>query len=377
MTRERVAHFLASIKEPKLHISVKNAINYRRNKKWSEEAIYSFLSETFTQGPQLSQWTDEGSAALNLEPLNSDLDLDADEEVLEESLAEGPPSASFETWHAPEPSRSQIDAEIQRMSRLQVSELSHFAEGVLLEMPQSKEQPPKPKATEPEPPAVAAETRPDRPDEQKEKTAQEKPKTEAPEPSLTGTIFSTLALVGLISCISYYLTTATSALYGLPIATLLVLVPLAFIFFVPQVGAKYPAVALFLVVDFFSVKTLHQKEVAQVSTSALSANPSYQRLKKEHDTLQSERNALNEVTRSSARTQKATDMKALSDKMSTIESAAVSDKIAESSESAADVTFGVRLILLAANALLAHALLIYTKRIDFDRAMRGAFGEKK
>ncbi len=378
MSRERVAQFLGAIKEPKLHVSVKNAINYRRNKQWSEEAIYAFLLETYTQGPQKIGLTEDGSAALNLQPLNSDFEVDAEEEIAIEPAGEpeSEPSPALEVWAAPEPTRQQIDAEIQRMSRLQVSELMHFAEGVILEMPPPKERVSK---AGPALPAESAESKPlngSAPVDPNEKTAQENPNPEAPRPSLTSTIFSAAALLGLISFISYYLTSATSALYGVPIATLLVLVPLAFIFFVPQPGAKYSAIALFLLVDFFSVKTLHQKELAHVAVSALSSNPEYQRLTLEHGTLKSERDALNPVSRAGARGKKSEAMKTLSDKMSAIESAAVSDKIAESNESAADVTFGVRLILLAANALLAHALLIYARRLDFDKAMTAAFGKK-
>jgi hypothetical protein len=173
---------------------------------------------------------------------------------------------------------------------------------------------------------------------------------------------------------SYYLIAATETLYGRGIATLLVLIPLAFVFFVKIPVVRYLALALFLGVDLLSVGALHKIETAGISVSTLDGNAEYQRLKIQYAKGELERDGINVRTHPSLRDQKAEELKKISDRMTAIEGASRQNVEATAEKSRADVTLGVRALLLIAAAVFAHALLHYSAAVDFDGFMRKAFG---
>lgn len=282
-----------------------------------------------------------------------------------------------------EPTAAEVAAVIASMQNLQRTQLNHLGEGVVIEMPYMKERAGTPEEApadlshfENRPLEAKTDTPPkEAPAVEQGKTAQKDPMRLASGPSLTSAVFASLALTALIGSVSYYLILATKALYGTPVAALLVLIPLSIVFFVPQAGPRYLALLLFIGADVWSIKTLHLRDVAVVEETSLSTNGEYQRLKEQHELLRVEREALDPATRISARRKKSEEMKIASDRMAEIEASAKTDKRAEADMSTADVTLAVRALLLLGNALLAHALIYYSRRLDFDALFRWAFRE--
>lgn len=396
MSREKVAQFRARIKDPQVRKSVDNAISYRRGRDVREEDILAFLQREYGAHLPAETGNFDGSSALKVEPLNSDSESESDTDTESPGILNSEP---------PPPEREITEAEvaamIEQMQSIRVSHLHHIGEGVVIEMPpQKKRAEPEPetqKAAEPapskdsEPPAADApmpkrtfalnsvrrlkrvKLRPEKV-ERVEKTAETDPMRLVPRPSPTKTVFSTLALLTLIGFMSYYLIAATEALYGRGIATLLVLIPLAFVFFVKIPVVRYLALALFLGVDLLSVGALHKIETAGISVSTLDGNPEYQRLKIQYAKGEMERDGINVRTHPTLRDQKAEELKKISGRMTEIESTSRVTEQASAEKSRADVTLGVRALLLVAAAVFAHALLHYTVSIDFDRWVRKAFG---
>jgi hypothetical protein len=389
---------------------VDNAISYRRGKQVPEADILAFLVKEYGEHAAENPAFSDGSLAVQIDLSDSELPPKADTEVgdcdILNSVAETrPEQPDVLTSSLNFPQREITDAEvaamIERMRNIQVSHLHHIGEGVVIEMPLAKtrteSEPEIQKPAEPlkdkdsEGPAeslpLPGQSRPlnsvrrifrrtgvSEPAPLKEKTTEAVPMRLAPRPSPTKTIFSTLALVTLIGFMSYYLIAATETLYGRGIATLLVLIPLAFVFFVKIPVVRYLALALFLGVDLLSVGALHKIETAGISVSTLDGNPEYQRLKIQYAKGELERDGINVRTHPSLRDQKAEELKKISGRMAEIESTSRVTEQASAEKSRADVTLGVRALLLVAAAVFAHALLHYTVSIDFDRWVRKAFG---
>lgn len=402
MSRERVARFKASIKDPNIRKSVDNAINYRRTKQWPFDDILAFLIKEY--GAYVPDYTShcDGSSALQTDPLNSESDSESDNMTGEDDMLDSAPESQAFPSAVLNPSpefqeREITDAEvaemIERMRTLQVSHLHHYGEGVVIEMPSTK----KPtegaaeiqKAAEPASRADSGknflkEKRPllnavwknlnSAEPKAEEKTAGTDPMRLASRPSPTRTVFSTVALLALIGFMSHYLISATAALYGTGVAVLLVLIPIAFVLFVKVPIVRYLALVLFLGADLYSVKALHEKEVARIATTTLDSHPEYQRLKKEYELSIAERGGINPSTHPSLRDKKATGLEKISTRMREIESTGMVTEQATADRTQADVTLGVRALLLIAAAIFAHALLHYSGGIDYDSWVRKAFG---
>lgn len=398
MSRERVARFKASIKDPDVRKSVLNAIDYRRRKQVPFEDILAFLVKEY--GHHLPDQTafSDGSSALQLDPLNSESEPESDNTGSDCDVLDSAPEPSAVLNPPPEyPEREITEAEvaemIERMRTLQVSHLHHYGEGVVIELPSSKKPTEKPaeteKVAEPAQDKDSARTLLNQKprflnarwkklthgeNSDEEKTAGTDPMRLAPQPSPTRTVFSTAALLALIGFMAHYLISATAALYGTGVAVLLVLIPIAVVFFVKVPIVRYSALLLFLGADLYSVKALHEKEVARIAVASLDSHPEYQRLKKQYDLAESERDKINPDTHPTLRSRKADEARRISARMTEIEKTSVVSEQATADRTQADVTLGVRALLLIAAAIFAHALLHYSGSIDYDSWMRKAFG---
>lgn len=409
MSRERIARLQAAIKEPDLKKSVQNFVAYRRRKKVHPEEIWTQLQKEYPDLTQGSWPSYEGTAALHLDSLpddelpdiedcdilNSEAEPDSrSDDVLNSAATHdedvlNPVSAS-EGIAEIEPTPEQIAAVVAEMQGLQVSSFRQIGEGVVIEMPPPKSRTEPIQTAEPASSMDSAEPAEEKKEDSarrfvkrvlnpsrlrnRGKTAETDPMRVASRPSLTRTIFSTLAILTLISFMSHYLISATAALYGTGVAVLLVLIPIGIVFFVRVPVVRYTMLALFLGADLWSIKSLRDTDMAKITESTLTENPEYKRLKSEYAVAELERSKINPVTHPTLLGRKAKEVKAISDRMTAIEQTSVVTERAAADRTRTEVTLGVRALLLIAAAVFAHALLHYSSGLDYDRFMRKAFG---
>ena len=409
MSRERIARLQAAIKDPDLKKSVQNFVAYRRRKHVLPEEIWTQLQKEYPDLTQSSWPSCEGTAAYQLDPLPDDEPSDAEvcdilnsgpgldsrkDDVLNSLEVSG--DDALDSVSTPEgvaeiePTPEQIAAVVAEMQALQVSSFRQIGEGVVIEMPPPKTRTETAQPAEPLPEAESAS-----PTEEKKpgsvrrfikrvpnpmrlrnqgKTAETDPMRVASRPSLTRTIFSSLAILVLIGFMSHYLISATETLYGRGIAMLLVLIPIGVVFFVRVPFVRYCMLALFLAADLWSIKSLRDTDMAAITESTITENPEYRRLQEQLKLTEVERRAINPVTHPSLLNKKAEEVKRISERMTAIERTSVVTERASADRTRTDVTLGVRALLLIAAAVFAHALLHYSSALDYDRFMRKAFG---
>lgn len=409
MFRERIARLQAAIKDPDLKKSVRNFVDYRKRKKVPDDVIWTQLQKEYPDLTQGSWAVCEGTAALQLDPLPDDEPSDiADCDILNSesepesrsvavlNSATAPAEEVLNRFSTPErvteivPTPEQIAAVMAEMVNLQVSHLKQIGEGVVIEMPGPKARAESQPSAEPAPskdsasPAEGGKENSARrlmrrvlnPSRLRKrgKTAETDPMRVASRPSLTRTIFSSLAILTLISFMSHYLISATETLYGRGVAVLLVLIPIGVVFFVRVPFVRYAMLCFFLGADLLSIKALRDTDMAKITESTLTENPEYKRLQKDYASAELERSKINPVTHPSLLALKAKEVKAISDRMAVLEQTSVVTERAAADRTRTEVTLGVRALLLIAAAVFAHALLHYSSALDYDRFMRKAFG---
>jgi hypothetical protein len=431
MSREKIARFRARIKDPDLLKTVKNAIEYRQRKKMAVEETYAFLLKTYGEkaGISDSDLSDLGVSELPLQPdsgrkdggLNSayrEAECEAgglnpnaqvgkppqsDELKAEISalpspsdklnsvlIAESIPpdglnsadklscsqmgdlNSAPEIWHPrlKIPTEAEVAAEISRMQGLEVSRLHLLAEGVVIEMPQIK---PRPQA-DAEPKKETSKRILVRP--KKSKATERSPAVLPSRPPTTRALFCAVALLTLVGFTAYYLISATQLLYGTLASVILVAIPMGVVFFIDVVGLRYGALAVFLLADLWSLKALQEREIAEVHSTALIANPEYQRLKVDHANLMIERKGISADTHPTIRRRVARDMAKVSERMAVIESTSKPESATVAETTRTEVTLAIRALFLLALTLFAHPLVRYAKAIDFDMFMRKLFGRE-
>jgi len=325
----RIARIVQSINNVKERKAARSGVNYRRGTHVPESAIMAWLEQAWP----------EAVALVLAEP---QLNLDQPEPILEPKEAhKGQP-----LYPKPyEPTPAEIQAEITRMRALEVSKLSILADGVVIEMPDRSW-------------ADSGSAEPS-----KDKTSGGMIEARC-YLGLAGRILSITLIIALCGAIAWQLAIATVPLYGVVPAMLLILLPMAFIFFIDAKLIRGLVLTGFVCADLYSLEAMRQRDASVVEKSAASANPEYLRLAAEHKRIMLERDGLDSVSRATRLAELRKKANDISDQMTAREHAILTDRSVISSLTTGKVTLLVRVLFLIGMIVLGHALPHHLRGLD-------------
>ena len=330
----RIARIVQSINNVKERKAARSGVNYRRGTHVPETAIMAWLEQTWPEAVALVL------ADPQLNPAQPE-PIPEPKETLK-SLPFYPKSY--------EPTPAEIQAEIARMTALEVSKLSLLADGVVIEMPARSR-------------AESAE-----PSKGKVSGGMEEARHRL---GLAGRILSISLILGLCAVIAWQLSIATVPLYGAVPAMLLILLPMAFIFFIDAKLVRALVLLGFVCADLYSLEAMRQRDTSEVEKSAASANPEYLRLAAEHKRIMLEREGLDSVRRATRLAELRRKAQDISDQMTALERNILTDRGVTSSLTTGKVTLLVRILFLIGMIVLGHALPLQLRSLDL------AFSSKK
>lgn len=330
----RIARIVQSINNVKERKAARSGVNYRRGTHVPEAAIMAWLEQTWPEAVALVL------AEPQLNPAQPE-PIPEPQEILRSQPFYPKPY---------EPTPAEIQAEIARMTALEVSRLSLLADGVVIEMPTRSR-------------AESAE-----PSKGKVSSGMEEARHRL---GLAGRILSISLILGLCAVIAWQLSIATVPLYGAVPAMLLILLPMAFIFFIDAKLVRALVLLGFVCADLYSLEAMRQRDASEVEKSAASANPEYLRLSAEHKRIMLEREGLDSVTRVSRLAELRRKAQDISDQMTALERNILTDRGVTSSLTTGKVTLLVRILFLIGMIVLGHALPLQLRSLDL------AFSSKK
>lgn len=187
------------------------------------------------------------------------------------------------------------------------------------------------------------------------------------------TVFKMIVIASIVGASTYYLVSATIAVYGILGAVLFEVMPLAGVLFLKSKFWKFFLALLFLGVGVGTLNSLRTTAIAETDFISLDKNPEYQRLKKAVNSIQIEIDGMPANYRAK-REEKRAELRPITNRMTEIEKEASGSTSSEAGRNKANVVFVVRIMIYIGAIALAHVLAEDIRSIELQGLWKRGVG---